>query len=237
MLAGLLILIVLLSYIFQFYYRLDYAVSSNPEHWGQLGDYIGGTLNPLLSFISIILLIQSLTLQTEANKGLRVEVELTRKTEKLRSFEMQLFNMLESQRAYFDSFTAYSKSSNTRLSGSAVVIKIEDTVEILRSSNTDPAAVTKYLEQLDSTDKIYGLTRIFCNMVRIIEEKLSNSNGFNEEDRRSHYLTLINFTDFSLLRLIMMCVQFIDNASNDYLKKNAEFNLVLEDVGLSFNLY
>lgn len=232
-----LITAVLLSYIFQFHYRLDYAISNSPERWGQLGDYIGGVLNPLLSFISIALLIQSLTLQAEANKGLRVEVELTRSTEKLRSFEMQLFNMLESQRVYFDSFKAHNKTTGAKFLGSSAVIKIEDTIEAMRAASPDPEIVTKYLERLDSTDKIYSLIRIFCNMTRVIEEKLSSSNGFSAEDRKSHYLTLINFTDFSLLRLIMLYVQFIDNASCHYLKSNNEFNAVLKEVGLGFELY
>lgn len=237
--AALLMLVVLCSYVFQFYHRLDYVVSGDPAVWGQLGDYIGGILNPLLSFISIVLLIQSLNLQAEANKGLISEIELTRKTEKLRSFEMQLFNMLESQKSYFDSFKAYSGNSGARVqfSGGGAVIEIEDRVERIRRATPNPTVVTHYLERLDSTDKIYSLTRVFCNAARVIDEKLSNANGFSDTDRRSHYLTLINFTDISLLRLVMMCVQFMDYASTNCLRSNSEFTAVLNEVGLSYDLY
>jgi hypothetical protein len=234
-----LMILVLFSYFAQFYLNLHYVVSDDPEKWGQLGDYIGGTLNPLLSFVSIVLLIRSLSIQVEANKELKLEVEAARKTERLRSFEMQLFNMLDSQKTYFDSFRVDADVHGTvvRLSGGEAVIKIEDVVEGLRSSDPEVSSVVEYLEGIDSTDQIYSLTRIFYNMVRIVDEKLSDSNGFSEEDRKSHYLTIINFTDFSLLRLIMMSAQFMEYASTSYLKSNNGFNMILDSVGLRYDLY
>ncbi|MEW5699098.1 hypothetical protein [Pseudomonas synxantha] len=237
--SAVLAFLVLFSYFAQFYLTLHYSVSDDPEQWGQLGDYIGGVLNPLLSFVSIVLLIRSLSIQVEANRDLRAEVEATRKTERLRSFEMQLFNMLDSQKTYFDSFRLSTDVDGTllRFSGGEAVIKIEGDVESLRSSGPEVLLVVEYLERVDSTDQIYGLTRIFYNMVRIVDEKLSDSNGFCEEDRRSHYLTIINFTDFSLLRLIVMSAQFLDYASTSYLKSNLAFSSVLDSVGLSYDLY
>lgn len=41
------------------------GLSNKQETWGQLGDFIGGIANPLLSSISIILLIYSINLQTQ----------------------------------------------------------------------------------------------------------------------------------------------------------------------------
>ncbi|CAM3511132.1 hypothetical protein [Parendozoicomonas haliclonae] len=35
--------------------------SKNPEHWGWFGDFLGGSLNPLLSFFTVILLLLSLS--------------------------------------------------------------------------------------------------------------------------------------------------------------------------------
>ncbi|RON08509.1 hypothetical protein BK659_14055 [Pseudomonas brassicacearum] len=231
--------LVLFSYFAQFYLNLHYVISTDPERWNQLGGYIGGTLSPLLSFVSIVLLIRSLSLQIEANKELKLEVEAGRKTERLRSFEMQLFNMLDSQKTYFDSFRIDVNVHGVmvRLSGGEAVIKIEDDVEELRNSESETVSVIDYLERVDSTDQIYGLTRIFYNMVRIVEEKLSDSNGFSEEDRRSHYLTVINFTDFSLLRLIMLSAQFMEYPSTSYLKSNSGFIMVLDSVGLRYDLY
>ncbi|HEY6436916.1 MAG TPA: hypothetical protein VIY47_10010, partial [Ignavibacteriaceae bacterium] len=81
--AATLIVIVYLIYWFRFYVALDYEASKDPAVWGQLGDYVGGVLNPLLSFISIVLLIKSLVLQYEANSNLKIEIKNSEKTEKL----------------------------------------------------------------------------------------------------------------------------------------------------------
>ncbi|EPH1136286.1 hypothetical protein L4679_004389 [Pseudomonas aeruginosa] len=64
------------SYIFKFY---NHSISANPEQWGQLGDYIGGTLNPILSFITIILLIKTLIIQKMQLRTSEEELALTRK--------------------------------------------------------------------------------------------------------------------------------------------------------------
>ncbi len=236
--AIMLIALVCLSYVLNFYYKLGYVVSNEPEAWGQLGDFIGGLINPILSFMSFVFIIKSLNLQNEANVELREEVKNTRKTEKLRSFETQLFHMIGSQRASFESFKVNEVLGREVLErcGVEAVITIETEVERLRASFSDDVVIG-YLEVVDPTDQIYGLTRIFYNMVRMISEKLSDSNGFCLEDRKSHYLTLINFTDFALLRLIMMSAQFFEYPSTEYLKENLEFSAVLEEVELSYKLY
>jgi len=237
--ATLLLITVGFSYTFHFYHKLGYGVSDDPAVWGQLGDYFGGILNPMLSFISLVLLIKSLTLQNQANQDLRIEINNTRKSEKLRSFETQLFNMIDSQRSSLDTFKIEFEENGTLVKkyGPDAIIKIENDIEHLRIESPDIGEATKYLEEIDSTDQIFGVTRVFYNMVKMISEKLSDSNGFSVEDRRSHYLTLINFTDFALLRLVMMSAQFMEYPSTTYLKDNNEFNSILYETGLNYELY
>jgi hypothetical protein len=74
-------------------------------------------------------------------------------------------------------------------------------------------------------------------MVMMISEKLSDAEGFKFEDRKAHFLTLVNFTDFSQLRLIMVCVQFMDYQSTEYLKSSHELKSVIEELGLGYELY
>lgn len=237
--AVLLLFSVFASYLNHFYFKLGYVVSDDPAVWGQLGDYFGGLLNPTFSFLSLVLLIKSLSLQNQANQDLRSEIAATRKSERLRSFEMQLFNMIDSQRASLDTFKVEFDEGGELVTkyGSDAIIEIEDNVESLREKPDSFDAITLYLQDVDSTDQLFGVTRVFYNMVKMISEKLSDSNGFSFEDRRSNYLTLINFTDFTLLRLIMMSSQFMSYSSTEYLKSNDEFNAVLGEVGLSYELY
>jgi len=44
------------AYYFNFH---DFPVSKKPDNWGMLGDYFGGILNPLISFIALLYLIKT----------------------------------------------------------------------------------------------------------------------------------------------------------------------------------
>lgn len=49
--ASLVIILIPLSYSLQFAYSLELPLSNKQEVWGQMGDFIGGTINPILSFL------------------------------------------------------------------------------------------------------------------------------------------------------------------------------------------
>ena len=64
-LVGLLIFIILIVIsIFYMHYRIYNWVES-AEAWGQFGDYIGGTLNPILTFCSFLALLITIILQNK----------------------------------------------------------------------------------------------------------------------------------------------------------------------------
>lgn len=236
------IVIVIGSYIFRFYFQLHHTVSDNVEQWAQLGDYAGGLLNPILSFISLVLLIKSLNLQNEANLDLRKELKTNEKNEKLRSFEAYFFNMLNSQKIAYDSFKLEFENETgiDVLVGVEAVMKIEDDIDIiLEDNNLDDVKdkISKYIETLDEKDKIFSMVRIFYIIIKMIDDKLSDNHGFTAEDRNKHYTTLINFTEFSLLRLIMISCQFLSCHPSAYINSHSDFNAILEDVGLSTSLY
>jgi uncharacterized membrane protein len=46
--------------------------------WGQFGDYIGGTLNPILSFLALLALLLTIVLQSYELRLTRQEMELSR---------------------------------------------------------------------------------------------------------------------------------------------------------------
>lgn len=62
-----------------------WEISANPDDWGVFGDFIGGTANPILSFLTIVLLSITIILQakqlTISSNELRLsreELQLTR---------------------------------------------------------------------------------------------------------------------------------------------------------------
>ncbi|WP_462154850.1 hypothetical protein [Pseudoalteromonas piscicida] len=224
-----------LAYWFNFSHIHGLPISDNVEVWGQFGDFIGGVLNPTLGFVSILLLLKSLDYQKVANDNLKTEIDLIRKTEKLKSFEAQFFNMLDSQKQVFESFTIELTQGKTAvvLRSAEAVVTIERTVQHLREKGDSDAEIGQLLESSDEKDRLFGMIRTFYILVKITCDTLSNVNGFTAEDRKSHLLTLIHFTDFHLLRLILISMQFLNYSNVQYLNECSELNEVLNEVGLN----
>lgn len=235
-----LILIVYFLYWTHFSDNLQYKTSDNPEVWGQFGDYVGGVLNPFLSFISIALLIKSLNLQNEANQDLKSELKSNEKTEKLRSFEVLFFNLLDAQKNLFSSFELSFQDedrSKIQLTRARAVIALEDRIEAMRESGRDNDEIAEYLSSLDADDQIFGIVRGFYVAVSTVSDKLSDSQGFSIADREAHFRALVNFTDFSQLRLVLISVQFLDFHSTRYIRASIEFAKIVEELGLSHDQY
>lgn len=103
--AGLMFGIVVTAYIINFQ---DTPISKDSGTWGTFGDFIGGTLNPILAFLSFIALLCTIQLQSKELKASREELEMTRdelarsadaqkeqsESIKLQNFENTFFNML-----------------------------------------------------------------------------------------------------------------------------------------------
>lgn len=93
----LLILLVLVSYFIEF----NGELAKKQDIWGQFGDYVGGTLNPMLSFVTIMILLYTGNLQRKeldkASEQLKIsENSLIKQIEisKKQQFEVTFFQML-----------------------------------------------------------------------------------------------------------------------------------------------
>ena len=73
--AGLFFVGALGAYVWNFY---SASVSSQPTTWGVFGDYFGGVLNPALSFLGLLALLETIMLQKEELVATRKELEETR---------------------------------------------------------------------------------------------------------------------------------------------------------------
>lgn len=80
------VVVVVGFYIFNF---LGKPLSDKAEDWGVFGDFIGGTLNPLLAFFSFMLLLLNLKLQREQLDNTEEQLELTRNELELTRIELE----------------------------------------------------------------------------------------------------------------------------------------------------
>ena len=115
-LAGVLVIgLLFVAAVLGFYFfHFSGPISSDPERWGQFGDYLGGTLNPLLSFLSLIALVLTVSMQRrqlelarEQLANSREELEATRselartadaQVQAARALEMQSRSLEEASR-------------------------------------------------------------------------------------------------------------------------------------------
>lgn len=67
-----------------------YGVSDNPEQWGQLGDYLGGLVNPIVGLITVILFVTSLR---------QNQVALAQSREELRQARLAIEQAAATQKA------------------------------------------------------------------------------------------------------------------------------------------
>lgn len=104
------------TYILNFYGQ---SISKSSADWGTFGDFIGGTLNPMLAFLSFIALLHTIKLQSKELSLSRKELAETQKATrdsataleaqsesiKLQNFENTFFNMLDLHNKIVDSIT------------------------------------------------------------------------------------------------------------------------------------
>ena len=216
------------SYWLNFGFINKFEISNSQEHWGLLGDFLGGVINPILTFLTIIILVRSLTLQKE-------EVEKVKKHEKIRSFETHFFNMIGSQKVLYESFSLKIVEDNQKTEHRAAqaVISLEDTIINHKNAGSSFDEIALLFEDYDVEDKIYSVVRTFSIIVKLIEKKLRDDCGFDKTERIEYYEILINYTDFSLVRLVLIAFKYANYAQIKDLRENEEFVDVLEVLGVS----
>ncbi|UYO73701.1 hypothetical protein M0220_12535 [Halomonas qinghailakensis] len=210
---------------FGFIHKLE--ISSSQEHWALFGDFLGGVVNPILTFLTILILVRSLSLHKE-------EVGKVNKHEKVRSFETHFFNMIASQKTLYDNFVLeVGFDVKEEYNSANAVIALEDIILEIKSNGGSKEDIAHALNEYDSEDRIYSVVRTFSVIVKLVEKKLSDSCGFDKDERSEYYEVLINYTDFSLVRLILISIKYTEYAQTNCLRNNKEFMGVFETLGIS----
>ena len=73
------------AYVYWFLLEQKSSLSTNTEHWGQFGDFVGGLLNPLIAYLAFYWLITSIRIQKQELKETRSELSETRKAQEMQA--------------------------------------------------------------------------------------------------------------------------------------------------------
>lgn len=211
-------------------YYLNFGVgaslSEKTEVWGQFGDYVGGVVNPILSFVTIYLLINSIGLQRESNDSLTSEIKRQEQLEEYKKFELRFFRLVESQEESFSRFkicisqeqdddeAGDDKENDMQiLSGGAAVTFIENCLVTLKEAGIDGGRVYKWLDELDEDGSYFSLLRRFYLILKLID-----ANTITKSDRDEMYETLVNLTDIKVISMIAILSMHYDWYVVQYIK-------------------
>ncbi|EAC1946475.1 hypothetical protein IGF73_004789 [Escherichia coli] len=210
--AALVIIITWLSYFAKFGDWFNF--SSDTAVWGQFGDFLGGVINPLLTFISVVYLINSVNLQREANASL-IALEEFKKT------ETKFYNMLESQRSGFESFKIVDSVDGKPLvikDGDAVTY-IEDVVVEMVIQGSTKGEISNKIGGMDKADNIFSIVRRFHNIIKLIKREIP------ENLRSEYYDSLVNMTEYKQICLILISMELFDWPILSSIDESGVFNI------------
>lgn len=191
-------------------------LSTSTEVWGQFGDYVGGVINPILSFVTIILLINSLREQRVANTVIKAESVRQRELEDFKRFETRFFNLIELQRVSFESFKI--EFTDEVLNGAAAVSHVEDIVITLKNKDSSRFDISNKLDEIDPYDDFHSLLRRFYLILKLIDVKLVG------DEKQEYYEVLVNLTESKLIALVCILVAYFDWDNAVYIKQSTILN-------------
>ena len=233
-LAGLAILLSYAVYFIRFFLFDGQVLSASAEHWGQFGDFVGGVINPIIGFLTVVILVRQ-------NYELTMEMDRSKRSDYTREFDTIFFNGLDRQKRVFDNFSINFSENNDcqEFFGSAAVVKIEDLISSMRNEGASVSDVRVKIEDIDADnfDKLFEIVRAFYILAVMSSERLDDKFGFNASDRNNKIKTAINFIDFAHVRILLICIQFMDNVPAIYLRSSQDFIDVANDLGLKIDVY
>ncbi|OFV30262.1 hypothetical protein HMPREF3136_10285 [Neisseria sp. HMSC15C08] len=88
-------------------------LSNDPATWGTFGDYLGGTLNPIISFLALIGLLYTIHQQAQEMQATRKELKQAakqqRKQVKQQSRQSEIFNLQQFESTFFSLLEHHNK--------------------------------------------------------------------------------------------------------------------------------
>ncbi|MBX8492568.1 hypothetical protein K5D42_22125 [Pseudomonas cichorii] len=185
-------------------------LAQGQDTWGQFGDFLGGTLNPILSFITIYLLYKTIILQQESLQKTQDSLSISRDTYSLSKIELnrskeileaqnQLILLQKFEGAFFEIVKLTIESVNTSTyrfnektyNGSngldSLLSELLTTIEAEQSTSwTD--------EFFDENENFYSLIKLTSGIFSLI-----NKSALEPQEKNNYLLLLSSILPSSLI--------------------------------------
>jgi uncharacterized membrane protein len=215
-LAVIAIAIISLLVFFHFQYGVDipFLQVKNPgsaSYWGQIGDFVGGVLNPVLSFIALLAVVLSLRSQASELKAARAEARAAQKTQtqqtKIFKDQSRLIERQSFESVFFGLLDLHSKNSEsvTYSSGSTELTGAQAFAAYARKHNVDLMVIDEGATDNHESD-VLSRAESFYNRTndqlgryfRTLFELIFYVDNYGVSQRRSPFeLKLVVFEQFT----------------------------------------
>lgn len=197
-LAFALLAITLASYLYASQFSGE--LSSKQETWGAFGDFFGGTLNPILSFLTIIALLLTIVLQVDELKQARAAAESSAnalssqlKISEYQAREQSFFRFLEELKT--DKSVKLCIDKNMQLSAALHLCIYKNGIE-------DADRKIDHEELNSYTGKAVYSGTIYHNLITKTEAIAKIINEFEEEEKTKYSKLLATYLTHTLVSVI-----------------------------------
>lgn len=185
-----------------FVYSLNFnewaGFSSDKGDWGTFGDFIGGFSNPIITFITMCMLIKSIDLQKDANESIieqNTQIKNSKNRQKeiedLRSFESTFYNLAEVARQEYGRLRIKEPSGKEHFESYAVSY-IEEEIIRQHTHNIETGKQSDFLAIFDKLDEqssmaLFSSVRSFYILFKITTEACPTA-------YQERYIEICNYT-------------------------------------------
>ena len=220
-------------------YFKNLSVTNDSATWGTFGDYLGGTLNPIISFLALIGLLYTIHQQAQEMQATREELkqaaEQQRKQVEQQSRQSEIFNLQQFESTFFSLLEQHNK-----IIENLIEAKISDLTNITIDEKFNIDCYVKDNIRQNPLPKQYFiilfqiLKFISLSLSKDIEGKTDNKitiNDFSHDNQQSreklsnHYINpqekiysniLRSFIPNDILKLLILNCLSLDKDSKEH---------------------
>ncbi len=252
----------LIIFIFGYFYFSEQnliKISKNAAELGQMGDFFGGTLNPILAFLSFCLLMITIKFQSKELKSSTEELKKSSKalkkqskSLKVQNFETTFFNLINLHNKLVDNFSfekvtfgyiqkTLKDNKESNFNDKPIFYK-EEAFKILckdieEESKTDALYFTKFNEVYNEYYiKKQNIVNKYFENIHQIFKFISNSKFNKNEKKKYSDIFRVQFSQDELKLLFYHCINSkARNTLKPYIEKFSFFEfLIFEEENKNF---
>lgn len=171
----------IVAVVFIFYFcNFSGSLSNDHQRWGTFGDFIGGMLNPILSFFALIALLLTIILQNKELEETREELKRSATAQEKSESSLKKQSDILIRQQFEQTFFSFLEQHNAALekisTASGRWIKGRSDLDIVREAIFDATSLENAKEKLEEKNGLCGhYFRILYQLLKFIATNIPGS--------------------------------------------------------------